>query len=167
MALNAYLTLRGQQQGLIKGSVTIKGRENTIMVIAVSHEIISPRNPASGQASGKRQHKPLVITKELDKSSPILYNSLCNNENITEFKLQFWGPKKTAAGAPTGLEFQHYTIQLTNARIADISFKMLNTKNPDLVKYAEYEEVSFVYESIEWTWTDGGIQATDDWESMF
>ncbi len=27
---------------------------------------------ASGMATGKRQHKPLTITKELDKASPLL-----------------------------------------------------------------------------------------------
>ena len=68
MALNAYLKLKGQKQGEIKGSVTQKGREDKIMVIAVSHEIISPRDPASGLPTGKRMHKPFVITKELDKS---------------------------------------------------------------------------------------------------
>ena len=26
-------------------------------------------------ATGKRAHKPFVITKELDKSSPLLYNN--------------------------------------------------------------------------------------------
>ena len=34
MALNAYLKLKGQKQGEIKGSVTQKGREGKIMVIA-------------------------------------------------------------------------------------------------------------------------------------
>ncbi len=34
--------------------------------------IQSPRDPASGQATGKRQHSPIVLTKELDKSSPLL-----------------------------------------------------------------------------------------------
>lgn len=34
--------------------------------------IVSPRDAASGLPTGKRQHKPLVINKELDKSSPIL-----------------------------------------------------------------------------------------------
>jgi type VI secretion system secreted protein Hcp len=33
MALNAYLKLRGQKQGEIKGSVTQKGREGKILVI--------------------------------------------------------------------------------------------------------------------------------------
>ncbi|HZF48038.1 MAG TPA: type VI secretion system tube protein Hcp, partial [Polyangiaceae bacterium] len=58
MALNAYLKLKGQTQGEIKGSVTQKGREGKIMVIAVSHEIMSPRDPASGLPTGKRMHKP-------------------------------------------------------------------------------------------------------------
>ena len=36
-ALNAYLKLKGQKQGEIKGSVTQKGREGRIAVIAVQH----------------------------------------------------------------------------------------------------------------------------------
>jgi len=40
--------------------------------INFEQEIVSPRDPASGLPTGKRQHKPFVITKELDKSSPIL-----------------------------------------------------------------------------------------------
>jgi type VI secretion system secreted protein Hcp len=159
MALNAYLTLKGQTQGDIKGSVTQKGREDKIMVIAVQHEVSSPRDAASGLPTGKRQHHPIVITKEVDKSSPLLYNVLCNNENLTEWKLQFWKP------AASGHEQQHYTIELTNASIAWIRMIMPNNKHPELMKFAEYEEIGFVYQKIEWTWTDGGITALDDWES--
>jgi len=165
MALNAYLKLKGQKQGEIKGSVTQKGREGKIMVISVNHEIVSPRDAASGLPTGKRQHKPLVITKELDKSSPLLYNVLVNNENITEFELQFWTPQIGGAVGGGGTEKQHYTIKLTNANIASINFRMLNNKNPELMRYAEYEEIAFTYQKIEWTWNDGGITADDDWES--
>jgi type VI secretion system secreted protein Hcp len=159
MALNAYLKLKGQTQGDIKGSVTQKGREGTIMVIAANHEVVSPRDPASGLPTGKRMHKPFVITKELDKSSPLLYNVLTNNENITEWELKFYRP------SPTGAEQQHYTVKLTNANIAAIHFKMENNKNPELMRYAEYEEVAFTYQKVEWTWMDGGITAEDDWEA--
>ena len=86
-ALNAYLTLKGQKQGQIKGSVTKKGREGKIEIISLSHEIVSPRDAASGQANGKRQHKPFVITKELDKASPLLNTMLTNNQNIPEWTL--------------------------------------------------------------------------------
>lgn len=162
MALNAYLNLKGQKQGEIKGSVLQKGRENKIMVIAVSHEIMSPRDPASGLPTGKRMHKPFVITKELDKSSPLLYSVLCNNENITTWELQFWTPQISAKQG-TGAEVQHYTVKLENANIASISFRMANNKHPDLMKFAEYEEVAFTYEKITWTWNEGGIQTEDNW----
>lgn len=40
--------------------------------ISFEQEIVSPRDAASGLPTGKRMHKPFVITKELDKSSPLL-----------------------------------------------------------------------------------------------
>ncbi len=164
MALNAYAYLKGQKSGQVKGSVTQKGREDSIMVIAVSHEIVSPRDHASGLPTGKRQHKPFIITKELDKSSPVLYNILCNNENLQEAVFKFWTPQiKAATGV--GSEVQHYTVKLTNANIASIAFRMANNKHPDLMRFAEYEEVAMTYEKIEWTWNDGGITALDSWEA--
>ena len=164
MALNAYLRLNGQKQGQIKGSVLQKTREDSIMVIAVSHSILSPRDAASGLPTGKRMHKPLVVTKEIDKSSPLLYNMLTNNENIPTWKLEFWTPQLDAKRG-VGSESQHYTIELENANIASIDFRMANNKHPDLMKFAEYEEIAFTYEKITWTWKDGGIMAHDSWMS--
>ena len=164
MALNAYLSLKAANQGDIKGSVTQKGREGKIMVIAVSHEIVSPRDPASGLPTGKRMHKPLVITKEVDKSSPLLYNMLVNNENVPKWELQFFTPQLDAKRG-TGSEVQHYTIKLENANIASISFRMANNKHPDLMKFELYEEIAFTYEKIIWTWKDGGIESEDNWQA--
>lgn len=152
-ALNAYLALKGQKQGDIKGSVTQKGREDKIMVIAVDHTV---KNEA-----GKKQHGVFTITKELDKSSPLLWNALVNNENIQTFELQFWTPQIKAASG-VGTEVQHYTVKLTNARITSINFKMANNKNPELMKYAEYEEIAFAYDAITWTWKEGGVTASDN-----
>jgi type VI secretion system secreted protein Hcp len=159
MALNAYLTLTGQKQGLIQGSVTQKGREGKIMVIAVTHEIVCPRDPASGHPTGKRMHKPFSISKEIDRSSPLLESALCNNENIVTWRLDFWTPGRD------GLEKQNYTVKLTNATVSSIATKMANNKNPKLVGFAPYEEIAFTYQKIEWTWNEGGIMAADDWEA--
>jgi type VI secretion system secreted protein Hcp len=109
-------------------------------------------------------HKPFVITKELDKSSPLLYNVLVNNENVPEWKLEFWTPQIAASGG-VGAEKQHYTVELMNANVANMSFRMLNNKNPELARYAEFEEIAFTYQKITWTWKDGGITAQDDWET--
>ena len=75
----------------------------TIMVIAFSHEVFAPRDAASGLPTGKRQHEPLRITKEIDKSTPLLMEALTSGEKLTTFQLQFWQPSKT------GEEQQHYT----------------------------------------------------------
>ena len=34
---------------------------------------VSPRDPQSGLPTGQRMHKPFVITKEIDKATPLLY----------------------------------------------------------------------------------------------
>jgi len=158
MALNAYLRLAGDIQGEIKGSVTQVGRENSIMVIAFEHEVISPRDAASGLPTGKR-HKALTITKEIDRSTPLLMNALVSNENIKEWVLQFWQPSKS------GMEVQFYTIELANASITGIRQEMLNNKYPENMQHKEREHISFCYQKIVWTWVDGGITAEDDWES--
>jgi type VI secretion system secreted protein Hcp len=157
-ALTAYLKLKGQRSGPVIGSVMQKGREGTIAVLGASHEVVSPRDAASGLASGKRMHKPLVITKEVDKSSPILYRMLTTNENISELSLQFYRP------GVTGVEQQFYTVKLTNATIASIRFTQPDTLRPETRGLPETEEISFTYQKIEWTWTDGGITAMDDWQ---
>lgn len=159
MALAAYLTLTAARQGPIKGSVTQKGREGKILVISVRHEIVSPRTPRSGLPSGKRMHKPLLVLKELDRSSPLLYDILCTNENIPEVKLEYW------TATATGQEKQHFTVRLTNANLSTINFKMANIRNPKLQRLVEYEELAFTYQRIEWTWNEGGITAIDDWET--
>src|SRR5881275_2780554 len=128
MALNAYLNLKGQKQGDIKGSVIQKGREGKIMVIAVSHEIMSPRDPASGLPTGKRMHKPFVITKELDKSSPLLLAALTTNENLTSVLIGLLRNGTQVA-----------TVKLTNASLA---------------RYATHgltETWELTYQKIAWT----------------
>ncbi len=150
-ALNAYLKLKGQKQGSIKGSVTQKGNEGAIKVLAISHELVSPRDAATGLPTGKRQHKPLVITKEIDKSTPLLNAVLTNNENIPTWEL--------AVNLPNGKggEALAYTIKLTDASITSI--RTVTDDDGNLL-----EQVSFTYKKIEWVWVNGGITAEDDWE---
>jgi type VI secretion system secreted protein Hcp len=157
MALAAYLSIVAERQGPILGSVTQKGREGKMLVIAAQHEIVCPRDPQSGIPTGKRMHKPFVITKELDRASPLLSAILCTNENIREARIDFW------TASATGQEKQHYSVLLTNANISAMTFKMANIRSPKLVRFAEYEEVALTYQKIEWTWNDGGISATDAW----
>jgi type VI secretion system secreted protein Hcp len=159
MALSAYLRLTGETQGEIKGSVTQRGREDSIEVIGSSHLMSAPRDPASGLPRGKRQHNPFVIIKNVDKSSPLIYQLLTQNENITEWKIDYWRPSSS------GKEEQFYSVELVNASVAKIEFEQLNNKYPENMPHAERESIHFCYQKIIWTWVDGGITAEDDWEA--
>ena len=159
MALDAYMTLKGAKQGVIKGSVTIAGRENSIAVHSFSQEIDSPRDSASGLPSGKRTHQPLVVVKDVDQSSPHLWQAFVTNETLSSCQLQFW---ETATDKTSG-ETQFFTIILTNASIASVHASMADNENPANANLAVREEISLVYQKIEWLWTDGNVSAQDDW----
>jgi type VI secretion system secreted protein Hcp len=156
-ALNAYMRLTGQSQGEIRGSVTLAGREDSILIIAYGHDVVSPRDAASGLLTAKRQHSPLRITKEIDRSTPLLMNAWANGEMMTQFELRFWRP------SATGKETQFYTILLEGARIVSISQEMLNNQYPENAAHKEREHVTFVYDRIEWVFEDGGIAFNDGW----
>lgn len=149
-ALNCYLYLTAGGAS-IQGGVTQKGRENSIMVIAFSQEI---QNPSEATAA-KPKLGTIVFRKEVDKSSPLLARALFKNEPI-EGTFKFWTPQIRAATG-VGSEFQHYTIQGRQGRIVSIKTVMENNKNPELMKYAEYEDVTVRFDSLSWTWNEGGV----------
>lgn len=159
MASNAYLNLVGETQGHVDGSVTQAGRENSIMVFDVRHGVTSPRDAASGLATGHLHHAPIVVTKEVDRSSPLLHAILTNNENIAEWRLDFWRPSRS------GKEFQFYTIELVDASIVSMELEMLNNKIPENIRLPEMERIAFAYQQITWTYQDGGITHTAQWET--
>jgi type VI secretion system secreted protein Hcp len=150
-----YLKIKGQKQGDIKGEVIERGKEGTIKPLSFEHEIVSPRDAASGLPTGKRQHKPLSITKMMDKASPMLYNALVTNENLTEVNINFYRPSNSNTGG-VGANEMFYSIKLTNANISAI--KTITKEDGTII-----EAVFFTYQKIAWTFTNGGIFAEDDW----
>jgi type VI secretion system secreted protein Hcp len=153
-ALTAYLGMKANGAP-VQGSVTQKGREGKIAIIAFDHEIRTPVDLPTGLPTGKTQHGTLTITKELDKSTPLLYQALVQSQTLSDWELQCWRPNLQPGG--TGSEQQHYTVKLEGARVVGIKQRMPNNKNPELTRFETYEEVTFSYQSIEWVWTDGGI----------
>jgi len=151
---DAFMRIKGKS-GEIKGGSTQRGRENMIVVHGIDHSVVVPIEASSGAASGRRVHKPIVITKGVDKSSPALHQALAMNEMLSEVTIQFYEVSKE------GVERNHYSIVLKNARISGLRHVMLDNKKPDSARSPAYEELSLVYESITWTWTDGAITASD------
>ena len=150
MAVGAYLRLKGQKQGLIKGSVTQKGREGLIEVHSWTWNLESPRDPACGLPTGKVVAGEFFITKEKDKSSPLLLTALANNENITEWELDIYD-----VSAQFGSEVNTFTWKLTNASISSIRSSGLAP--PPSGSWGDPEEITFTFQSLEMVFNDGGL----------
>ena len=161
MALNAYLRLQGERQGEIKGSVTQKGVEGQIMVIAAEHSLKRPFDAARGTPTSGPKHSPFKVTKEVDRASPLLYSALVAGERFTKWELQFYGFSPEEAE-----EQNHYTVTLSNPVIIEIASVMPNNKDPDLTKLEQYEVVSFLYQRIQWAWVKEGLTSEDDWADV-
>lgn len=159
MPMPSYLKLTGKSQGAIEGSCVIKGKEKTIEVWAMSHNVEIPRNIHDGLPSGNRRHLPLEIVKNIDKSSPKLYQALTSGERLTEVNLDFWRI------TPEGKEELYYTIKLSEAIIVNMQTYYPETFVEANAQYRHMEKVSFTYEKIVWTWKPDGIEAEDDWKA--
>lgn len=157
MPLPAHLTLTGEKQGKIDGSCELQGREGSIMVYSMEHDIHIPRDPQSGLGSGKRIHGPLTVMKEYDKSSPKLYQALCTGEHMKNVEIKWYRINKN------GSEEHYFTHVLEDAIVVSIKPSMVLAFLPENEPYRHMEEVSFTYKKIKWTWEADGIEAEDSW----
>lgn len=157
MARSGYLLINGAKTGDVKGGVKQSGHEDQIEVLALSHSILVPTDVHSGQIFGRRQHKPFIITKALDKATPLLYQMMCTGENIKKATLVF-----NKVG-PTGGEVKFFTYTLEDAKIIEIKSVLHNVKDKSLDYLPHLEEVSLSYRKINWEIADGGIMSSDDW----
>jgi len=159
MALPAYLTLTGERQGVINGSCNQKGRENTILVQAVEHEVTIPRDPQTGLATGKRIHHPLTVLKVVDRSSPLLYMALTSGEHMKTVEIKWYQINEK------GQEENYFTTKLEDALIVSMKEWKKNCSDPAFAHLADIEEVSFTYRRIIWRSMKEGVESEDDWSA--
>jgi type VI secretion system secreted protein Hcp len=145
-----YVKATGAKQGVFTGPVTQKGSEGQIEATECDFGLGTPYDHVTGQASGKRQPRPVVLSKGTDKSSPLFYNACTNNEVLTSVAIKYM----TAADdhKPT------MTITLTNAMVREYAHQAGSNG-------VGHEKLTLTYMKIEFTWVDGGIVAIDDWSA--
>jgi type VI secretion system secreted protein Hcp len=157
-ATDIYCTVVGSKQGTFQGDQVTHGNNSQIAVYALTQELKVPFDAASGQITGKRQHSPLTIVKELDKSSPQFFTAAATNETLKSVTCKLY---RTAVG---GMSRAYYEIALTNATVVEIK------DSGDGVNGAaqgdERERISFSYQKIVLTDLDSSVSAIDDWLSL-
>ncbi len=140
------------------------GLDGAIIALGFDHEVVTPHNPASGLPTGRRIYKPIRIVKPIDKTTPLLYKALVNNEGISAvFRLRRPAEPGQIGGSPT--PYTYYTVSITGGRITGIRDWKTNTRDLSADRAGDLEEVSFTFHTITWTWVDGGITHSDTWNS--
>jgi type VI secretion system secreted protein Hcp len=165
MAYEFYLTIEGTKQGPFKGESVREAHKDKIAAMSYRHEIQSPRDVATGQASGKRQHGPITVTKEWGAATPMIFQALVTNEVLTSVLFEFI---HTTAD---GTEEVYHTIKLVDATVCKVvqmtggggGATESSAKTTQAYDTHEVEEVSFTYKRIEVENILGQTSASDDW----
>ena len=159
MAQNIHVWVRGTTQGELLGdsTVTSMDREGSIEAFKLEHMVKTHRE-ASGMATGERSYDPVTITKRIDRSSPLLHQALCNNEEV-EVTIKFYRPNPSGDGSTE----HFYTTRLGQGRISSIRTISPNTVDESTASLPAMEEVSFVFGRITWIYESGGIEFEDEW----
>jgi type VI secretion system secreted protein Hcp len=157
MAYEFYVTVEGRKQGKFKGESAREAHRNKVAGLRYRYEVTSPRDMATGQASGKRQHGAIQFTKEWGAATPQFFQALVTNEVLSSVLFEF------VRTSPEGVEEVHTTIRLTNATVASIEHSIGDTKQERVFDTAELETVSFTFQRIEIENKYGKTAAADDW----
>ena len=139
MAYPTYLVLKGKNQGLISAGCSTSdsignryqiGHENEIQIISLNYSSFREQNAS---------YRPIVFTKPIDKSSPLLSVALDSNE-VLEATFIFYRTSQN------GQLEKYYEIKLTGVSLIEISDIF-----PDSIKDNEsmpYQRIQMKYESI-------------------
>jgi type VI secretion system secreted protein Hcp len=155
------VTIEGTKQGKFKGE---RGRDR-IAGLAFHYDVKSPRDAATGMASGKRQQGAITFTKAIDSSSPQIFQALISNEVLKSVLFEFRGTNAN------GEEMVFYQITLTNASISEVEqyvgmsglVTSADAKHSGASDSSPLEDVSLTFQKIEVVSMVGKTMAADDW----
>ncbi|MGF1871869.1 Hcp family type VI secretion system effector [Photobacterium indicum] len=155
----AYLSIEGKQQGLISrscNSLDSMGNRyqidhmDEISVLAMNHQMLR------GISAGSQQHSPLQITKNIDKSSPLLAVAWSKGERLT-CVLRLYRI------TPNGSNECYYEIELQEAEIVSVCLSMPHVS---MEEAEPQERVSIRYRDICWRHIPAGTMGYDTWDDL-
>lgn len=153
--VHLYLKSNGEDiQG--ESTQTTLDRENSIECLSFVDSVRTARERgAGGRASGRKTYEPIVIRKRIDKSSPLLARSLCNNE-VVEGTFKFFRPNPQ-----DGTTEHFFTVEFAEGRLASIRRVSPDVIDPASATEPPTEEVAIVFHNITWTYEPTGASHSD------
>ena len=150
-----FLTINGMQvQG--ESEQSSLGRAQSIECFHYHQAMSVPSQIGSGQGAARRQYGPLLIRKRIDKASPLIARALVQN-SVVDAVFKFF------RALQDGTLEQFYTTRIRPARVVGVSQYVPDVLDPATASEPPLEEVTFVFQSIEWTHTSGGVSYQDTW----
>ncbi|WP_420965340.1 Hcp family type VI secretion system effector [Bradyrhizobium sp. B120] len=170
MSLEIYLKIKGKKQGDISKDASTpdsigqvaKGdsdKQGKITVVAFTSAISVPCDPASGVATGPRNHKPVSFTKYFDRASPLLWQALATNEVLEDLVCEFYRPDP--GGMPQPQNF--FKISWKNATLVEGKAHVPLTINPQNSFFQNMEDWSFTYKEVKWEHGPCSTSGEDKW----
>jgi len=141
-AFDMYLKIEN-----IEGESIDDKHKGWIDILSSNWGVIGPGAPIGGGTTTDAEAKDFVVTKWMDKSSPLLYLACCKGEHYPLVTLNLV--------EPTGERGQYMQYKMEDAMIVSITVPGSGSSSPTSPAGSErpYEDISFNYSKIEWTYT--------------
>ena len=154
MEMSVYSVINGRTQGVIDGSCQRTGREDQIVIYNFSHSVHLPTSAIHQSAVGRLVHEPVKFAKEVDKSSPKLYQALANREALD---VSFNWFRFNSVGS----EELYYQMILKNAYLLEVSPWTPDWINPEMASMRLMETVKLAYQEVIWSFGATGEITTE------
>jgi type VI secretion system secreted protein Hcp len=158
---HSYFSVTGKPDGAFKGAST-KAKHKPVLDAPLIMAI-------TRKDAGSSKHGPLSFTKEVDDSSPNLWQAHTSNEVLPELSFMVYKP---------GDESKWKVVTFNNAVINGVTVKKV-AKNPNgdgrgkanqqpaPSSTGDQEELTFTFEKIAVVYYSGGsVSTTDDWNAQ-
>ena len=156
-----YVLIEGTKQGMFANESARSNHSPRLVGVSFDYVVTTPRDAATGMSRGRRQHGPVVMTKEWGAASPQLFQALVSNEILKSVVFEFYQTNSQ------GAEELATTVKLTNATVTDIHQYSPSASNGAGGKHVsaqdrrQLEDISFTFGTIEIQHLPGKTMATD------
>lgn len=158
-AQTLYVVVEGTKQGLFANESIVGNHPNRLVGRDFDYLVKVPRDVATGMVSGKRQHGPVVLTREWGAATPQLFQALFSNEVLKAVTFEFYQTNQNGEEELGGL------VKLTNATVVEIhqhgSASSGGAQHPTGLDTRRLEDVSFSFTGIEIQHPPGKTMAAD------
>lgn len=135
----------------------VAGREGSIEVLGLTHSVHAPADHTTGKLMSGRSHRPLVIEKEIDRSSVMLNMAVAKGQSLQSAELKWYRIDEA------GREEEYFNMLMHNVKVTSVSPHVSNIKEEAGATRNHFEVVEFMYEEIQWSYLDGNLIFKDGW----